>query len=167
MVDLFVHDVFWCGRHGQPIVALGLAGTTRFFAVGMAAEDAACLAPVPPAIASNRVRLFDLMESAVANSGGVITDIQLFVGDSAMLGASVRMSGPTGEHSLPAHFADAIAIACRLRLPLRMAEADVARIPPSTISASRPSATGQADLKPFRDLIESLDLDQFGSSSTS
>jgi bifunctional DNase/RNase len=169
MVDLVVHEIFWCGRHGQPIVSLHLAGTDRFFAVAMAAEDASLLAPEPPATASGRVRLYEMMESAVTGLGGGITEVQLSVGDTAMLQAAVRIAGPDGELTLPAHFADGIALAHRQRVPLRMTDADVARVPPSTIPKPAPPAaqTHHRDLTPFRDLIESLDLDEFGPSGRS
>lgn len=165
MVDLLVHEIFWCGRHGQPVVSLRLAGTERFFAVAMAAEDAAVLAPEPPVTASGRVRLLDLVESAVTGLGGHVAEVRLTVAERAMLEATVRIAGPSGEVTLPVHFADGIALAYRQRLPLRMAEVDVARVPPSSIpTLNRPTdARGHDSLEPYRDLIESLDLDQLGS----
>lgn len=165
MVDLLVHEVMWCVRHGHPVLALRLSESDRYFAVAMGVEDAAVLAPYPaPGAVSGRTRLYSLIESAVAGLSGRIQEVQLFVGDDTILRAAVRIAAPHGDLTLPAHFADGIALAHRRQIPLRMAEEDVARIPASTLSApAQPAALADTlQLGPYRALIESLDLDEFG-----
>ena len=47
MIELQVRDVMWCAQHGHPMLTMQLGGTDRFFAVSMAADDAASLASHP------------------------------------------------------------------------------------------------------------------------
>ncbi len=165
MVDLLVHEVMWCVRHGHPVLALRLHGTDRYFAVAMAADDASALASHPATgTLTGRTRLYNLVESTVAGLNGHIVEVQLFVDTNAILQAAVRIAAPGGEFTLPSHFADGIALAHRRRIPLRMAEEDVSRIPAATVSppAHHPEHASSMSLGPFRDLIESLDLDEFG-----
>lgn len=166
MVDLRVHEVMWCAHHGHPMLTLHLSGTDRFFAVSMAPDDAASLATHPsPGAATSRTRLYSLVESSIAGLGARLTEVQLFVGPDAVLRAVVRISGPAGNLTLPTHFADGIALAHRRRVPLRMTEDDIARVPSSPARPPRPVADhpGQVKLAPFRDVIDGLDLDDFGS----
>ena len=77
-------------------------------------------------------------------------------------------------HALPAHFADGVALAHRGRLPLRMADEDLGRVPLTPLAASEapaqieppptsgPSRQSARPPEAFRALIESLDFDNFG-----
>lgn len=176
MIELRVHDVMWCAQHGHPMLTMQLGGTDRFFAVSMAADDAATLAVTPSAAAVSRTRLYDLVESSIAGLGARLREVQLFVGPDAVLRAVVRIAGPAGDFTLPAHFSDGIALAHRRRVPLRMAEDDVARVPaaarmppwaaqhdadPTEDGADEPlpDDPGHVHLAPYRDVVDSLDLD--------
>jgi bifunctional DNase/RNase len=157
MVQLVIHAVQWCAAHGHPVLALRIAGGDRFFVVAIGAEDAAGLAPGGPA-AAGKAGLLRLVEDAVAGLGGRPVAVWLRVGDDGVLRATLRVAGPRGEVSLPAAFADGIALANRARLPLLMEDADLARVPlgpGGTPPPARPPA-------PFRDLIDALDLDGLG-----
>ncbi len=168
MIDLRVHDVIWCAEHGHPMLTMQLSGTDRFFAVSMAPDDAASLASHPSGSAAvSRTRLYDLVESSIDGLGARLLDVQLFVGPDAVLRSVVRIAGPAGEVTLPAHFSDGIALAHRRRVPLRMAEEDAARVPAahpltqSRLVDSQLDDPGHVHLAPFRDVIDSLDLDDF------
>lgn len=167
MVDLRVHEVMWCAHHGHPMLTLHLSGTDRFFAVSMAPDDAASLATRPThGAATSRTRLYSLVESSIAGLGARLTEVQLFVGHDAVLRAVVRITGPAGDLTLPTHFADGIALAHRRRVPLRMSEDDIGRVPSSPAPAVPPRLAadhpGEVKLAPFRDVIDGLDLDDFG-----
>jgi bifunctional DNase/RNase len=167
MIDLQVRDVMWCAQHGHPMLTMQLGGTDRFFAVSMAADDAASLALHPSGSAAvSRTRLYDLVESSITGLGARLLEVQLFVGPDAVLRSVVRISGPAGDVTLPAHFSDGIALAHRRRVPLRMAEEDVARVPGATVTPPQigpvipgPNDQGHVHLAPFRDVIDALDLD--------
>lgn len=169
MIDLRVHEVMWCTEHGHPMLTMQLCGTDRFFAVSMAPDDAALLATHPSGSAAvSRTRLYDLVESSIGGLGARLLDVQLFVGPDAVLRSIVRIDGPAGEVTLPAHFSDGIALAHRLKVPLRMAEEDAARVPGANGPSSRtrviepqPDTQNHAHLAPFRDVVDSLDLDDF------
>ena len=105
MIDLRVHEVMWCTEHGHPMLTMQLCGTDRFFAVSMAPDDAALLATHPSGSAAvSRTRLYDLVESSIGGLGARLLDVQLFVGPDAVLRSIVRIDGPAGEVTLPAHF---------------------------------------------------------------
>jgi bifunctional DNase/RNase len=162
MVELHVHEVVWCGQHGHPVLALRPAGSDHYFAVAMSVEDAAALAPRPSITApGSRLRLYTLLEETIAGLGGQVEAVHLRIGDDAILHASVHVAGPLGTVTLPSHFADGIAIAQRQRIPLRMLESDVDRIPSSVLPAPAQSHERAVEngLQPFRELIDSLDFD--------
>lgn len=165
MIELQVHDVLWCAQHGHPVLTMQLMGSDRYFAVSMSHDDAAALAPHPSQpTAAGRARLYRLLESSITGLGARLTEVQLFVGDDGVLGAVARVAGPRGDLTLPVHFADGIALAHRRRVPLRMSEDDVDRVPAGPAGTPRAArdAQGHVHLTPYREVIESLDLDDFG-----
>jgi hypothetical protein len=76
--------------------------------------------------------------------------------------------------NLPAHFADGIALAFRGRLPIRMAETDLARVPLTPLAPSEhvlpaeaqtarePSRRPTLPPEAFRAVIDALDLEGLG-----
>jgi hypothetical protein len=107
-----------------------------------------------------------LVEATVTALGARLTEVWLQVGRDAMLRASLHLRGPHGDCLLPANFADGIALAHRGRLPIRMADDDLGRVPlaPLTSLAGPDPATSRVSPpEAFRALIESLDLDHLGS----
>jgi bifunctional DNase/RNase len=166
MADLTLHAVQWCSQHGHPVLALRTTDE-RFFIVAMTAEDAVALAIMPDSVDSGRPprRLHTLIESIVAALGARVTEVHLHVGRDAVLRASLHMTTPRGELSLPAHFADGVALAHRGRLPLRMADEDLRWVPLAPLvplEGAMPVREPQTPPEAFRTLIESLDLDGFG-----
>ena len=169
MADLTLHTVQWCAQHGHPVLALRTTDD-RYFVVALTADDAGALAPIPDASDSNRSprRLYGLVEATVTALGARLTEVRLHVGRDAMLRASLHLRGPQGDCFLPANFADGIALAHRGRLPIRMADDDLGRVPLAPlIPLPEPGPATNRTLPPeaFRSLIESLDLDHLGGSA--
>jgi hypothetical protein len=169
MADLSLHAVQWCAQHGHPVLALRTSDD-RYFVVALTADDAGALAQIPDSADSSRSprRLYGLVEATVTALGARLTEVWLHVGRDAMLRASLHLRGPQGDCLLPANFADGIALAHRGRLPLRMADDDLGRVPlapltplPEPGPATNPSLPPEA----FRALIESLDLDHLSGSA--
>lgn len=175
MADLSLHAVQWCSQHGHPVLALRTADD-RFFIVSLTAEDAMALAPQSTAADFSRPprRLHHLVEATVAALDGRLTEVYLHVGRDDVLRASLQIDGPRGSLSLPAYFADGVALAHRGHLPLRMADDDLRRVPLTPLVPNEserplpppiaPKAAAPAPLPPeaFRSLIASLDLDGLG-----
>jgi len=164
MIDLRVHEIFWCVQHGHPVLALRAAASDRFFAVALAAEDAASLAAHPTGRpGGGHARFYPLLEATIAGLGARLTEVRLHVGADRVLRASLYLAGPRGPLALPAYFVDGILLAHRGRLPLRMADADLARVPVTALPAGDPEPRAdEPSLAPFRHFIESLDLDGLG-----
>jgi hypothetical protein len=108
------------------------------------------------------VRLYALIESVIAGLEGRLAEVRLHVGPDVVLRASLRLTGPGGEATLPASFVDGILLAHRARGPLRIAEADLARIPLSPFDRPRPDDRAADPPEPFRRFVEGLDLTGFG-----
>jgi hypothetical protein len=166
MADLSLHAVQWCAQHGHPVLALRTVDD-RYFVVALTADDAGALAPMPDAngaSASPRL-LYGLVEATVTALGARLTEVWLHVGQDAMLRASLHLRGPAGDCHLPANFADGIALAHRGRLPLRMADDDLGRVPLAPLTPVPEPGPSSAPPEAFRALIESLDLDHLGGSA--
>ena len=168
MTELRLHAVQWCAQHGHPVMALRTADD-RFFIVAMTADDAVGLAMIPDSADNGRAprRLHRLLEATVAALGAQLTEVHLRVGPDDVLRAALHLRGPAGGLTIPAHFADGIALAQRGRVPLRMADDDLRRVPLAPLLADEPVfplATAEAASPPeaFRDFIDALDLDGFG-----
>jgi bifunctional DNase/RNase len=164
MADLTLHAVQWCAHHGHPVLALRTSDD-RIFVVAVSAEDAGSLAasPATSGVENRSCRLHGLVEATVAALGAHLTEIRLHVGSDALLRAAICLHGPIGEVTLPAHFADGVALAHRGHLPIRMADEDLRRVPLTPLDTPRTAATGSLP-SAFRTLIESLDLDELDES---
>lgn len=169
MADLSLHAVQWCTQHGHPVLALRTTDD-RYFVVSLTADDAGALAPIPDSNDGNTSprRLYGLVEATVTALGARLTEVWLHVGRDAMLRASLHLRGPQGDCLLPANFADGIALAHRGRLPLRMTDDDLGRVPLAPLTAlpePGPPTNRPSPPEAFRAVIESLDLDHLGGSS--
>lgn len=178
MADLSLHAVQWCSQHGHPVLALR-TGDNRYFIIALAQDDAEALAPLPDHADGGKPprRLHRLLEETVAACGARLREVHLHVGKDDILRASLQLSGPAGEMNLPAHFADGIALACRGRLPIRMEETDLARVPLTPLAPSEHAFPAEAQtareptrrptLSPeaFRAVIDALDLEGLGGSA--
>lgn len=175
MMDLTLHAVQWCSQHGHPVLALRTSDD-RYFVVAMTTDDAVALATMPDVVDTTRPprRLYRLLEATLAALGARLTEIHLHVGPDAVLRASLQAVGPRGELALPAHFADGVALAYRGQLPLRMPDEDLVRVPLAVLDDQSAWPDGgrdplrmmppQSALPPdvFRDVIDGLNLDDFG-----
>jgi hypothetical protein len=168
MADLTLHAVQWCAQHGHPVLALRTTDD-RYFVVALTADDAGALAPIPDASDANKPpRLYGLVEATVTALGARLTEVWLHVGRDAILRASLQVRGPQGDFFLPANFADGIALAHRGRLPLRMGDDDLGRVPLAPLTPLAETDPATSRLSPpeaFRTLIESLDLEDLGGSA--
>jgi bifunctional DNase/RNase len=164
MADLTLHTVQWCAQHGHPVLALRTADD-RYCIVAISIADAVALAFRPGQTGEEHPvrRLHALVETAVTALGARLTEVRLYLGDDHLLRASLQAFGPTGQLTLPAHFADGIALAQRGCLPLRMSDSDLDRVPLTPIVTADPGVGRATPPEAFRALIEELDLGGFDS----
>lgn len=165
MIDLTLHEIHWCVRHGHPVVTLRAADTDRYVAVALASEDAASFAPTPGSGRGGAAGRFSaLLDATIAGLGARLTEVRLHVGPDRILRAPIFLLAAGGPLALPAYVVDGILLAYRTRCPLRMADQDLARVPPTTLPASgaNPDSHRHRPPGPFRLFIESLDLDGLG-----
>ncbi len=166
MVELTCHNVAWCPVHGGPVLALEIDDSEQYIAVTLSVADARALSPLPSVSGTDRARLCGVMLALLAGLGGRLREVRLDVGTDGLLRSCLVVDGPRGTFMLPAHTADWILLARQADLPLRMAAGDLTRA--GYAATRRPEACGdQKDsrhlptdmLAPFRQFIESLDLD--------
>jgi bifunctional DNase/RNase len=168
VVALTIHGLAWCWRHGHPTVGLRAADDEVYW-LTLSAEDAQALSPLYQSSETGRARLYGLIEVLVASLEGRVTRVSLRLGAWNTLTATLEVDGPPGRQGVPAHPVDAIILAWRLNLPITMEDADYQQL-----GRLRDAQQGLAELaaaeraaadvppEPFRQLIESLDLGQFG-----
>lgn len=164
MADLVLDGVQWCAHHGHPFLVLRTPTSDRYLAVAISPEDAQAMAVASPA-AADRTRVLGLLQAMLAGLHARLTGVELTIGPGGDLCAALRIEGPRHALTLPAHFADGLILARRGRLPLRMADEVLARVPfsappPRAQPASEARTEPKPDaFNPFRTFVESLDLD--------
>lgn len=158
MIELSFHNVHWCAQHGHPALALQVVGSNQCLVIALGTDDALALAAVQAPGPAGPGRTFALFEAGIHECGGRLCALQLHVGPDAMVRAFLHLDGPRGATLLPAHIADGLALALRASLPLWMADEDLARFGDLTARPTSPANPPE----PFRQLVESLDLDGFG-----
>jgi bifunctional DNase/RNase len=128
----------------------------RRYAVTVSAEDARLFAPAGGSLDAAPARRYALVEAVLAAVGGRLTDITLQPGVDGVFVAELRLTGPAGTVTVPAHGIDGLLLAHRAGLPVRIATA--------TLTGGH-EATGPPAADPlaaFRPTIEALDLDGLG-----
>lgn len=172
-VDLTIHELSWCWRHGNPIVGLRHADSDASFWVTLAPEDAQALSPLYTFHRTGRARLYDLLDQTIESLGGQISAVSLSLNGAAALQATVRLCGSRGGDTLRVNTVDAITLAWRRGLAIHMEEDDLRQVMALKASTrelpphkDQPVETMSAMSEPFRRFIESLDLGQVDESGS-
>jgi bifunctional DNase/RNase len=173
MIDVGVHEIGWCPCNGHPVLYLRVGDTGHGFGVAISPGDAQAMAARPVDEGAERARVYALLETTIVGLGARLAAVALGLGPDRVMRAWLTLERPGGPLTLPAALPDGIVLARRARVPLRMAEADLERLaglarPGSNPGSARGSAPDGAPTPPapFRDLIESLDLDGLGAESS-
>lgn len=171
-VELAIHEVEWC-RHGHPVLVLRERTGERRVALAVTVEDAQDLLRECP-LASGRFRACALALALLDATGATLDAVALIVGSDQILRADLRVAGPTGAGTVPAHATDGLALAVQRGLPLLIDATALARVghiggsgPGCRDESGPPARRGMqpADpLAPFRPFVESLDFGDGGAS---
>jgi len=134
MIALKVHDVVWSSERGHPLVVLRVERPEpEFLSVIVSPDDALLVA-----------------------LGAKVVGVEFRLQRPSTLVALVVVEGAAGSIvTLPANFADALAIAVRASAPIRIGEADLEAVMPTRGAGTQPP-------RAFRSLIESLNLSGIG-----
>jgi bifunctional DNase/RNase len=165
-VDLTIHELSWCWRHGNPIVGLRHVDSDAIFWVTLSPEDAQALSPLYNFHRAGRARHYDLLDQTIESLGGQISAISLSLGARSALHGSIRLQGPRGSDTLRVNTVDAIVLAWRRGVAISMDESDLKRVMALKATLHEtPLPQGERDetgtiSEPFRQFIESLDLGQ-------
>ena len=165
MIEVCVHEIGWCPGHGHPVLYLRVGETGYGFGVALSPRDAQAMATHPVEEGAERARLLSLLETAVVGLGARLAAVTLGLGPDRIVRAWLTLERSGDPLTIPAALPDGIALARREGVPLRMEEADVARLrapagPPTAGTGSPPGPRRSTDDGgPFRPFIESLDLD--------
>jgi bifunctional DNase/RNase len=174
MIDMRLHAVEWC-PHGHPIAILRSDGEPRYVAVAVSVEEAQALSPFPSNNRGAQVRLCGLLQVVLSDLGAQLRGITLDITANNVLRACLWLEGPQAALSIGAQATDGLVLARLHDLPVRMAEADLARV--CFRQSVEPAAHGTTPcnariqpaspdpLAPFRSVIDGLDFGDDASAS--
>lgn len=165
LVDLTVQGLSWCMHHGHPILRLEAGDREHGFWITLSPEDAQVLSPLHSGCSVGRARLYDLMLTVLESSATQLRCVTLTLGHDTVLRASLLFDGPFGPFTRTAHTVDAVLLAWRCGLAVRIDALDLRRIcdpvrhPPSGYAGEVGGAAAAVDPpEPIRRFIESLDF---------
>lgn len=159
MTELVFENLQWCSEHGHPFLTLRTTTQNRYLIVAISTDDAQALAVTPPAT-SPGARSHALLVNALVHLGARLEFVDLLIAPDRTLRATLHIERNQERFTLPAYFADGLALARRARTPLRMSEQDLARVPTQTVPGTDACATAPPEA--FRELIDTLDLSGLG-----
>jgi bifunctional DNase/RNase len=172
---LSVQCLSWCRQHGTPVLGLRVdaaeddaiaTSADELIWLTLSPDDARAMSALQSGEQAARARLYDLLDALLEWLDSDVRDVELSLDTCGTLRATLRVLGYEGAVAIPAHSVDAVIIAWRRQIPLRMPESDLRRIRALRDSATghagqsaRIAADGQAPPEAFRRFIESLELD--------
>jgi bifunctional DNase/RNase len=156
LTEALLSEIVWCPQHGQPVLLYDTVDGDRRYAVTVSAEDARLFAPAGWSLDVAPARQYMLVEAVLAAVGSRLADVTLRPGVDGVFVAELRLIGPAGAVTVPAHGIDGLLLAHRVGLPVRIATTTLT----GCQEATGPPATDP--LAAYRPTIEALDLDGLG-----
>jgi hypothetical protein len=157
VAELTLHDVEWFAERGHPLLVLGVVDRpNEFLTVALSTGDAQALAITPGCAGLERLRLFGLVETMLSQLDAHLTGVEFTVGPARSLQATLRIATDYDEFTVPANFADAVALGCRAAVPLTMSDTELAAAVGTTNARTRTARDESGDA--IRAFVETLDL---------
>jgi hypothetical protein len=157
VAELTLHDVEWFAERGHPLLVLGVVDRpNEYLTVALSTGDAQALAITPGCDGVERLRLFGLVETMLNQLDAHLTGVEFTVGPTRSLQATLHIATGHDEFTVPANFADAVALGCRAAVPLTMSDAELAQAVGTATAQTR--ATREESGDAIRAFVETLDL---------
>lgn len=167
-VEMIVHGVGKTPDSDALLVLLKEPAHERYLAIAVGALEIAAIAAALAHARPPRPMTHDLLCSAIAATGAVVTQAVVHALISGVFHARLVLDVAGRHVELDARASDAIAIAVRLNLPVIVDEAvlDQAAVEPrpDSSSSASPDRIREEQLGAFRDVIRGLNLDDLGRS---
>jgi bifunctional DNase/RNase len=161
MVELSLHEVQWSREQGHPVAILQVGGETAGnLSIVLSPGDAQLLAPRPPSSVVERLRVYGLLEAALAAFDAALHHVRLRLDPGMVLTGDLVYRAEQREVVMPATFADALVLAARAGVPMLIAEHDLRwiraiQVPTATVA----DPTGMPMARAISTFIESLHID--------
>jgi bifunctional DNase/RNase len=164
MLDVSLRGVHWNEEQGHPVLVLGTEGRRGTVSIALSPADAQLLAASSPAAATGRLRSIGLVEDLLRAMNGRLQDVVLTLDASMVLVADLWIETGGQCVVLSAQLTDAILLAARAGVPLRISELDLRwiRAVHSGQDPAPPAPSFESPLtRAMNSFIESLPLDDF------
>jgi bifunctional DNase/RNase len=151
-------------RHGpgrqRPTVVLRQRHTSRTMALEITQHEADALTMALQRVRTARPLTHDLLTTLMARLGARLVEVQIERHAGQYRGI-LRLDCGGSERRIPCRASDALTVALKVRAPVLCADEVFADTAPVGEAGLRPEE--RLRLAPFRDFINSLDLEGFGS----
>jgi bifunctional DNase/RNase len=172
MIEVFVVGLGIAPESSSPLLLLKEREGDRVLPIGIGQLEAHAIAMPLQGVRPPRPMTHDVFADVIADLGGRLRRVEITELTDNTFHACLTVDQAGSEHSIDIRPSDAVALAVRTETPIYVGEAvfDQAGIVPTEISeasdepeAAEPkTALDESKLSPFKDFIDTLDIDDFG-----
>ncbi len=165
MIEVTIDSIRVSLMSQHRVVILKDAETERYLPIWIGACEADAITIELQGVEVARPFTHDLLKSAITELGGTITQVVISDLRNEVFYAQIVLDVNGHRRELDSRPSDALALAVRAKVPIYIDESvmDKAAITPEE-DLSEPGGDEKLNRSPFRDLIDGLDLDDFGES---
>lgn len=156
MLRMIVHGLTIDPASNSPILILKDPESDLTLPIWIGLLEATAIASELEKVSFSRPMTHDLMRSLLETAGYSVARVEVTDLKDNTFYALIHLSGPGGELTVDSRPSDAIALALRTEAPVFVSREVLAR------SSSESSNEGEEAEKKYKDMLESMDPDDFG-----
>jgi uncharacterized protein len=175
MIEVSVAGLGIAPPSSLPLLLLKEREGERVLPIGIGPLEAQAIVMPLQGIRPPRPLTHDVFATIIGSLGGHLRRVEITELTDNTFYARLMLDSPGGEQSVDIRPSDAVALAVRTETPIYVAEAvfdQAGIITPQGVQAEGESASGEAPIEvdeskltPFKEFIETLDLDDLGGAS--
>ena len=164
MIEVSIDSIRVSLMSQHRVVILKDAETERYLPIWIGACEADAITIELQGVEVARPFTHDLLKSAITELGGKITQVLISDLRNEVFYAQIVLDVSGRKLEIDSRPSDALALAVRAKVPIYIDESvmDKASITPEEDIAEGPAGDAALTRSPFKDLIDGLDLDDFG-----
>lgn len=167
MIEVSVAGLGIAPPSSTPLLLLKERDGERVLPIGIGPLEAQAIAMPLQGLKPPRPMTHDVFAEIIANLGGHLRRVEIVELTDNTFFARLVLEQAANEQRIDIRPSDAIALAVRTETPIFVAEAvlDQAAVIPQEAAADEPepeSAVDESKLTPFKEFIETLDIDDLG-----
>ena len=156
MIKMIVKGLTMDPSSNSPILILQDTEGQQSLPIWIGLLEATAIASELEEVQFSRPMTHDLLRNVIGSMGGSVTKVEVCDLKDNTFYALIHLTGPQGELVIDSRPSDAIAVALRTKAPIFVAE--------KVLESSQAAASGQGQEaeEKWRDILESMDPDDFG-----